>query len=1047
MKTSLKITALVLLVSNYLFAQSPNGFNYQAVIRNPFGEVLADQSVSIQMRLLQGSDAGSVVYSETFTRDTNSFGLVSLVVGSGVADVGDFESINWTNGPYFLQTAIDISGGSDYQILGASQLMSVPFAMYAQSAANDGQDGASAYEIWLAAGNTGSQEDFLASLVGSGGGVQDISLSGTELSISDGSTLDLSGIDTNTQLTENEVDNFVSDNGYLTSFTETDGDPANEIQTISRADDYVVLSNSGGMALINDADADPINEIQTLSINENEISLSDGGGAITLPVHPDPSPINELNTSVVLNGTDLETTDAGGMITTDLSSLVDDADADPTNEINATVILNGTNLETTDAGGTITTDLSSLVDDADADVTNEIQEISTDATPGHIAISDGSSLVLNVDDADADPTNEIQDLQLIDNTLRLTNHVNATSIAIGMHAYGDVKNSFKNADHDGWFLLDGRAISSLPEVAQANANAFFSGNLPDATNRFLKSNNGFETNGDIGGSTLIGQDNLPSYTMSGSTDASGAHNHGGYTQDESNDGEANQGAHQHTYSDVFRARSQVDVDPGGINPTVVQNDNTSTTATRATNSGTGSHFHAIATSSNHSHIVTTNSGGSDQPYYQPYLVTNVYIYLGGTSLSDLQALGNNTQEILDAGISPYSLWDDDSGVLVALVDLVNPTTPITNYNNAGVVEPVTLQVLVDQGVSLVDLFDTYGTDLLSFTSVTTVTLFSVVDIETMNTNGVSLADMLSDGIGYSDLIASVFTHQDLKDAGVSVANFIAAGYGVLEIDGNTDFTLNDLRVGGYSVPQLLGVGYTFQELKDDGVSVSEFISASVSIVDLLLNTDFVLTDYTGAGVVIADLYGAFPLQDLKSEFSASDLLTVSSVQELLDDTDITVQELYGGGAIATDFHGISFEGGLIFHTQSDGTTYVAQANDQSAGIFWGPDGDGISTGQDFGTGSANTDNILASLPGPNAASVCRDLGPEWFLPSRNEIREMYDNILTAGGFQTATDYWMSTDDGNNTRAGSFSFADRSNSQADRSTLLYVRAIKSLVSAP
>lgn len=165
----------------------------------------------------------------------------------------------------------------------------------------------------------------------------------------------------------------------------------------------------------------------------------------------DADPTNELNTSVVLSGTDLEVTDAGGTITADLSSLVDDADADPTNEFNTSVVLNGTNLETSDAGGTIITDLSSLVDDADADPTNELQDLSINATNDSILISNGlgipaggiplsaldtdeqniDSAVLNgtvltvyiedgssasvdlaslIDDADADPTNELQTL-------------------------------------------------------------------------------------------------------------------------------------------------------------------------------------------------------------------------------------------------------------------------------------------------------------------------------------------------------------------------------------------------------------------------------------------------------------------------------------------------------------------------------------------------------------------------------------------------------------------------------------------------------------
>ncbi|MEY3237372.1 MAG: hypothetical protein RI883_1473 [Bacteroidota bacterium] len=105
----------------------------------------------------------------------------------------------------------------------------------------------------------------------------------------------------------------------------------------------------------------------------------------------DADPTNEMNTSVVLNGTDLETTDGNGTIVTDLSSLVDDADADATNEMNTSVVLNGTDLETTDGNGTIVTDLSSLADDADADITNEIQNIEQVLIVGNDA--NGNNLV------------------------------------------------------------------------------------------------------------------------------------------------------------------------------------------------------------------------------------------------------------------------------------------------------------------------------------------------------------------------------------------------------------------------------------------------------------------------------------------------------------------------------------------------------------------------------------------------------------------------------------------------------------------------------
>ena len=146
---------------------------------------------------------------------------------------------------------------------------------------------------------------------------------------------------------------------------------------------------------MDDADADPTNELTTgVVLNGTDLEVTDAGGTITADLSSlvddaDADPTNELTTGVVLNGTDLEVTDAGGTITTDLSSLVDDADADPTNEFNTGVVLNGTDLEVTDAGGTITTDLSSLVDDADADPVNELQDLSINATNDSILISNG----------------------------------------------------------------------------------------------------------------------------------------------------------------------------------------------------------------------------------------------------------------------------------------------------------------------------------------------------------------------------------------------------------------------------------------------------------------------------------------------------------------------------------------------------------------------------------------------------------------------------------------------------------------------------------
>jgi hypothetical protein len=106
---------------------------------------------------------------------------------------------------------------------------------------------------------------------------------------------------------------------------------------------------------VDDADADPINELQSLSQTGTDVTLSNGGGTISV-ADDDNDPANELQ-DISIVGHDLTLSD-GSTLT--LPDDVDDADADPTNELNTTVVLNGTDLEITDAGGTITTDLSPL---------------------------------------------------------------------------------------------------------------------------------------------------------------------------------------------------------------------------------------------------------------------------------------------------------------------------------------------------------------------------------------------------------------------------------------------------------------------------------------------------------------------------------------------------------------------------------------------------------------------------------------------------------------------------------------------------------------
>tara|TARA_B110000090_G_scaffold207379_1_gene258679 strand:+ start:63 stop:1955 length:1893 start_codon:yes stop_codon:yes gene_type:complete len=128
--------AAALLLAVMLWAQSPEKMSYQSVVRDASNALVASQTVGMQLSILQGTASGTAVYVETQTPTTNLNGLVSLQIGSGALVSGDFTSINWSSGLYFVKTEIDLLGGTTYTITGTSQLMSVPFALYAKTSGN-----------------------------------------------------------------------------------------------------------------------------------------------------------------------------------------------------------------------------------------------------------------------------------------------------------------------------------------------------------------------------------------------------------------------------------------------------------------------------------------------------------------------------------------------------------------------------------------------------------------------------------------------------------------------------------------------------------------------------------------------------------------------------------------------------------------------------------------------------------------------------------------------------------------------------------------------
>ncbi len=133
------LTAVLIIAT--IYAQSPEKFSYQAVVRNSGGVLIQSSNVGIKVSLLQGSSSGTIVYSETHGVVTNVNGLVTLEIGGGIVVSGTFATIDWSAGPYFLKTETDPAGGSNYTITGTSQLLSVPYALYAANSGTPGPQG------------------------------------------------------------------------------------------------------------------------------------------------------------------------------------------------------------------------------------------------------------------------------------------------------------------------------------------------------------------------------------------------------------------------------------------------------------------------------------------------------------------------------------------------------------------------------------------------------------------------------------------------------------------------------------------------------------------------------------------------------------------------------------------------------------------------------------------------------------------------------------------------------------------------------------------
>ena len=396
------LTLLLLLgFSLGIAAQAPLGFNFQAVARGTDDNILSEQLIAVRVSLLKGSDSGSASYSERHEVRTSAYGVFDLAVGTGEIVSGTFDAVEWGSASYYLKIDLDPNGGSNYVNMGATQLLSVPYALYANSAGNGGNDGGDGV------GTTEDPTDELQALIydpishtltlTDGNSVvlqadtdeQTLSLSGTTLEISNGNSVDLKPL-----LSAGSTE-------------DADADPTNEMQELTLNGRSLSISGGNSVTL-------PAHEPQRITLSGNTLTLSGDGGSVELPANDGGSGTAPSQTLLFDPTTrNLSITD-GNQVHIPVGS---DGDGDASNEIQV-LQLTGNKLELSNGGGSV------MLPSSEGSVTNtDNQELDFNADSRELSIDGGNTVYIPAGkDDDADPKNELQKITVSGNTLTLSNN-------------------------------------------------------------------------------------------------------------------------------------------------------------------------------------------------------------------------------------------------------------------------------------------------------------------------------------------------------------------------------------------------------------------------------------------------------------------------------------------------------------------------------------------------------------------------------------------------------------------------------------------------
>lgn len=325
---------------------APSSINYQSILRNSSGSAVPNQNVSVRFSVLQGSTLGTYVFQEVHTVTTTDIGLINLKIGQGLSSLNSLSTIDWSQGPYFIQVEVDTTSTGSYSSYGSSEISSVPYALYSSSSAvtdslsplalnnlpkltlsNDSLFIGSLDTIIIPFSQFNLTEIQVDSMVSNNGylltekdssvvnEIQELQLSGDSLTLSIvGTGVDLTKYLDDTKWSENQIDSLVGNNGFLTF--EQDSSVTNEIQVLSRTGYKLLLSLSNDSVDMSDL-------IQDIHLSNDSLTITNNVNSSVVDLSPylDNTVLSETEVDSYVSNNGYLTTEVDGSVTNEIQDL------------------------------------------------------------------------------------------------------------------------------------------------------------------------------------------------------------------------------------------------------------------------------------------------------------------------------------------------------------------------------------------------------------------------------------------------------------------------------------------------------------------------------------------------------------------------------------------------------------------------------------------------------------------------------------------------------------------------------------------------------